>query len=99
MKPYELPQMGAAPRRLLLMSFEGIGKSIRMIRAPNLLSGGPAHHSDEFPAGYSSAGCSPAAPASASPADATKYAAELAQLRARFKRNMMNGIALKLWLV
>jgi len=28
----------------------------------------PSHHSDESPAGYSSAGCSPAEPASASPA-------------------------------
>src|ERR1700689_2782199 len=28
----------------------------------------PAHRLDEFPAGYSSAGCSPAEPASASPA-------------------------------
>jgi len=28
----------------------------------------PAHRRDEFPAGYSSAGCSPAEPASASPA-------------------------------
>src|ERR1700689_4204075 len=28
----------------------------------------PAHRLDEFPAGYSSAGCSPAVPASASPA-------------------------------
>jgi hypothetical protein len=30
----------------------------------------PAHRNDEFPAGYSSAGCSPAVPASASPASA-----------------------------
>jgi len=29
-----------------------------------------AHRTDEFPAGYSSAGCSPASPASASPASA-----------------------------
>ena len=29
-----------------------------------------AHRNDEFPAGYSSAGCSPAEPASASPASA-----------------------------
>src|SRR5277367_422380 len=28
----------------------------------------PAHRLDEFPAGYSSAGCAPAGPASASPA-------------------------------
>jgi len=31
--------------------------------------GSPAHRLDESPAGYSSAGCSPAEPASASPAD------------------------------
>src|ERR1039457_4835391 len=30
----------------------------------------PAHRNDESPAGYSSAGCSPAVPASASPASA-----------------------------
>ena len=30
-----------------------------------------AHRTDEFPAGYSSAGCSPAGPASASPAGAS----------------------------
>jgi hypothetical protein len=30
-----------------------------------------AHRTDEFPAGYSSAGCSPAEPASASPASAS----------------------------
>ena len=30
----------------------------------------PAHRNDESPAGYSSAGCSPAVPASASPAGA-----------------------------
>src|SRR6266852_2317975 len=29
----------------------------------------PAHRLDEFPAGYSSAGCSPAEPASASPTE------------------------------
>src|SRR5205809_5901503 len=39
----------------------------------------PAHHSDEFPAGYSLAGCSPALPASASPA-AAESAARPAQL-------------------
>src|SRR5712692_11196230 len=34
----------------------------------SLASQAPAHRLDEFPAGYSSAGCSPAVPASASPA-------------------------------
>ncbi len=34
-----------------------------------LAASAPAHRLDEFPAGYSSAGCSPAEPASASPAE------------------------------
>src|SRR5712692_5308448 len=34
----------------------------------SLASQAPAHRLDEFPAGYSLAGCSPAVPASASPA-------------------------------
>src|ERR1022692_2168041 len=47
-----------------------------------LASHAPAHRSDESPAGYSSAGCSPAVPASASPASAIivgfiSYAKEL----------------------
>jgi hypothetical protein len=33
-----------------------------------VVSRAPAHRLDEFPAGYSSAGCSPAEPTSASPA-------------------------------
>src|SRR5438876_9594096 len=43
----------------------------------------PSHLSDEFPAGYSSTGCSPALPASASPAG-FDYASGLAQLRGIF---------------
>src|SRR5438128_1581553 len=43
-------------------------------------AGAPAHRSDEFPAGYSLTGCSPALPASASPAG-VEYAFEAAQLR------------------
>jgi len=35
----------------------------------NLAANAPAHRLDEFPAGYSSVGCSPAEPASASPTD------------------------------
>jgi hypothetical protein len=34
----------------------------------SIVAGAPAHRLDEFPAGYSSAGCAPALPASASPA-------------------------------
>src|SRR5207237_971054 len=64
------PEKGkdAASRQLLLMSFEGMRKSIRTIEAPTYNAGASAHLSDEFPAGYSSTGCSPALPASASPA-------------------------------
>jgi putative transposase len=54
------------------MSFLGIGKSIHPMRTP----AGPAsppHRSDEFPAGYSLAGCAPALPASAS-LTASEYA-------------------------
>src|SRR5678815_1418941 len=58
----------AASRRLLLTSFKGIRKSIGRIQAPSHQPGAPAHRSDEFPAGYSLTGCSPAWPASASPA-------------------------------
>ena len=72
--------MDAAARRLFLMSFKGMGKSIQTIEAPTNNAGAPAHRLDEFPAGYSLTGCSPALPVSASPAglDAT---AGLAQVR------------------
>jgi hypothetical protein len=80
---------------LLLMSFEGMGKSIRLTRAPSPMLDAQPIIRMSFPASYSSAGCSPAEPASASPADA-KYAAQLAQLRARFNGETMNRIALKL---
>jgi hypothetical protein len=75
----------AASRRLLLMSFKGIGKSIQMIRAPTKRRR-PAHHSDEFPAGYSLTGCSPALPAAASPAG-IEYASRLGQVRGCLTRN------------
>ena len=50
------------------MSFKGMRKSIRTMEAPTKTAGASAHLSDEFPAGYSLTGCSPALPASASPA-------------------------------
>src|SRR5437867_9938513 len=75
--------MDAASRRNFLMSFKGMGKSIQMIRAPTHETDAPAHHSDEFPAGYSLGGCSPALPASASPAG-VDYASGVAQLRGIF---------------
>src|SRR5258708_31764887 len=43
-------------------------KSFHPMEAPALRLTPPAHRLDEFPAGYSLAVCSPASPASASPA-------------------------------
>jgi hypothetical protein len=80
----------AALRQLHLMSFKGMGKSIRTIRAPTCMPTPLAHPSDEFPAGYSLKGCSPALPISASPAG-VEHAAEPAQLWGN-----MNTIALKM---
>ena len=65
-----------ASRQLFLMSLGRHGKSIRMIGAPTQNAGAPAHLSDEFPAGYSLTGCSPAAPVSASPAELSICAQE-----------------------
>ena len=58
-----------ASRRYYLMSFKGMGKSIQNDEAPDRRPTPPSHPLDEFPAGYSWTGCSPALPASASPAD------------------------------
>src|SRR5437667_5689920 len=65
------------------MSFEGMSKTSRTIEAPTQKADAPGHLSDEFPAGYSSTGCPPALPASASPAG-VDYASGLAQLRGIF---------------
>jgi len=73
----------AASRQLLLMSFKGIGKSIRTTEAPTSKANASAHLSDEFPAGYSLTGCSPAEPASALPAG-VKYAEGSVQVRGLF---------------
>jgi hypothetical protein len=58
----------AASRRCYLMSFERHGEIYPNDTGADHQADAPAHHSDEFPAGYSLAGCSPALPASASPA-------------------------------
>jgi len=63
------------------MSFKGMGKSFQTIEAPILQDRRLcAHRLDEFPAGYSLTGCSPALPASASPAGVDD-AVGLAQVR------------------
>src|SRR3989442_12482265 len=66
-----------------------MGKSIQLIRSADHKADAPAHHSDEFPAGYSLAGCSPALPASASPAGA-EYSSGLAQVRGIFNSERTN---------
>jgi hypothetical protein len=73
----------AASRRLLLISFEGMRKSIRTIEAPTHKADASAHLSDEFPAGYSLMRCSPAVLVSALPAG-VDYASGLIQLRGIF---------------
>ena len=65
---------------IFLMSFEGMRKSIRTMEAPTQDADAPTHLSDEFPAGYSLTGCSPALPASASPAGG-EHDSRSAQLR------------------
>ena len=51
-----------------LMSFLRHGEIYRFDAGASPAANAPAHRLDEFPAGYSLAGCSPAEPASASPA-------------------------------
>src|SRR5262249_52458625 len=64
-------KMDAASRRLLLMSFKRHGEIYPNGQGADQNADAPAHHSDEFPAGYSLTRCSPAALVSASPADLT----------------------------
>jgi len=73
-------QNDAASRRLLLMSFEGIRKSIRTIEASNPRADAPAHLRMSFQPALPLTGCSPALPASASPA-ALEYPFTAGQLR------------------
>jgi hypothetical protein len=75
----------AAARRYFLMSFRGMGKSIQNDESASMNTGAPAHRLDEFPAGYSLAACSPAEPASASPAE-SKYAALYSRRSSSFLR-------------
>ena len=70
----------AASRRLLLMSLKRHEEIYPNDRGADQKADAPAHRLDEFPAGYSLTGCSPALPASASPAR-VDYAFSSAQLR------------------
>jgi len=78
------------------MSFKGMRKSIRTMKAPTHKADASARLSDEFPAGYSSTRCSPAVLVSASPAGVDD-ASGLFQLRGIFKeiepknRNLFTG--------
>jgi transposase InsO family protein len=68
---FEQAQRGAAETRSASMSFfrhAEIYRSDRASEGRTGLAASPDHRLDESPAGYSSAGCSPAEPASASPA-------------------------------
>ena len=72
--PEEFEQMAAVRAQAgefgaASMSFSGMGKSIDGI-GRRRRTASPAHPIDESPAGYSLAGCSPAEPDSASPAEA-----------------------------
>jgi putative transposase len=72
--PEEFEQACGAPALGATLSFFRHGESYRSdgkhgTRGKPATAGFPAHRDDESPAGYSLAGCSPAEPASASPAD------------------------------
>ena len=77
------------------MSFEGMGKTIRTMEAPIQKADAPAHLSDEFPAGYSLTGCSPALPASASPAG-VEHVSSSAQHRGFFTTEHVGKIQTKI---
>ena len=85
----------AASRRLYLMSFERHGEIYPNDKGADDKADAPAHHSNEFPAGYSLAVCSPALSASALPA-AVDSAAGLAQLWGLRLTEFINRIALKM---
>src|SRR5262245_55037329 len=72
---------------VFLMSFKGMGKSIQTIEASVHNTDAPAHRLDEFPAGYSLTGCSPALPVSASPTD-VDHAAPCGQVREQRKETL-----------
>ena len=73
-------KMDAASRRLYLMSFKRHGEIYPKRRGADPKTDAPGSSLlDEFPAGYSLTGCSPALPASALPAG-VDYAAGLAQV-------------------
>src|SRR5213596_1166517 len=78
------------------MSFKGMGKSFQTIEAPILQDRRLcAHLSDEFPAGYSLTGCSPALPASASPAG-VEHVSSSAQHRGFFTTEHVGKIQTKI---
>jgi hypothetical protein len=58
---------------------------------PTLPGQAPAHRLDEFPAGYSLAGCSPAVPASASPTG-DHFAGKLSRRTMTFHRMAICGL-------
>jgi len=79
----------AASRRHLLMSFKRHKEIYPNDRGADQKADAPAHRLDEFPAGYSLTGCSPALPVSASPAG-VEHASVLAQIRGIFNSERTN---------
>jgi putative transposase len=56
------------PAKLSFLRHREISSDAQITESPGSTKGSPKTHRSEFPAGYSSAGCSPAEPVSASPA-------------------------------
>jgi hypothetical protein len=75
---------------LFLMSFKRHSEIYPNDRGADETADAPAHRLDEFPAGYSLTGCSPAAPASASPAGVEYMLADQPH-QARFFNAQQNG--------
>ena len=67
------------------MSFPRHGEIYPSDGGARLSADAPAHRLDEFPIGYSSAGCSPAEPASASPT-VSEYAVQWSCRSTDFRR-------------
>ena len=66
-RPLAAEQRGCRCAATFCMSFSRHGEIYPSDGNARAMAGAPAHRLDEFPAGYSLAGCAPAWPASASP--------------------------------
>jgi hypothetical protein len=84
-EPRDPDLQGGRCAAIFLMGFPRHKEIFPPMRASTLTVNAPAHRSDEFPAGYSAAGCSPAGPASASPTG-SDYAVQSSCRSSRFHR-------------